>query len=99
MTKPKKNVDKPSSSEGKNVENVERVVSAKSTVDSVVKSFGIFKTACAALEGKTDNDTFALSIKNLSKKVARLNNKASRNDVLKALREGKTVVIQDEPTE
>jgi hypothetical protein len=87
------------SSEVKKVENVERIVSLKETVNTVVSTYIAFKKACSGLEAKSDNETFALSIKNLDKKVARLNNKASRNDVLKALRAGKTVIIQeDEPT-
>lgn len=76
-----------------NVEKVERIISTKETVASVVKTFAAFKEAVSSLEGKTDKDTFILSVKGVEKKIHRLHNKASRNDILKALREGKNVVV------
>lgn len=95
MTKQSKQNVKNAVAGATDVKKSERTISLKSTVDEVVNTYHVFKHACSSLEGKGDYDTFMLSFKTLDKKIARLNNKASRNDVLKALREGKTVIIQE----
>jgi hypothetical protein len=91
----KKNVSKVEKIPEK-VEISERIVSTKETVANVVKTFVSFKMAVSELEGKTDKDTFILSVKGVEKKINRLYNKASRNDILKALREGKHVVVMSD---